>query len=205
MKKFIIYTLYCIVTCVMMQGCSACNREEFSWSLFKIVNNSNFPIMTINAELNSAGDIVVATGKHASKDPHYPSGVGMCQVYMLALNPQKSTEIGSIHLPLEDEIKAHNGLRVCFVFGVDSEYPFLFQPAAEQLLPDYLAFQELSLEWLKAHDYTINFPEDCTVNPRLHEIYNLDEFVEKYGPLKAKGWDEAWAKWLEAKQANTEQ
>ncbi len=46
---------------------------------------------------------------------------------------------------------------------------------------------------------TINFPEDCTVNPELGEIYDLDEFVELYGPLNAKGWDEVWQRWQQSK------
>ncbi|WP_295729686.1 hypothetical protein [uncultured Muribaculum sp.] len=50
------------------------------------------------------------------------------------------------------------------------------------------------------HGEVINFPEDCTVNPDLWKIYDLDKFVEWYGPLNAQGWDEVWRKWEESKR-----
>ncbi|WP_295729995.1 hypothetical protein [uncultured Muribaculum sp.] len=53
---------------------------------------------------------------------------------------------------------------------------------------------------LEAHKWTLNIPEDCTVNPDLWKIYDLDKFVEQYGPLNARGWDEVWRKWEESKQ-----
>ena len=62
----------------------------------------------------------------------------------------------------------------------------------------------LNAEWMAAHGWTINFPEDCTVNPDLWKIYDLDKFVELYGPLNAKGWDEVWQKWEESKLSGEE-
>lgn len=57
----------------------------------------------------------------------------------------------------------------------------------------------LEYDWMEAHFMKINFPEDCTVNPDLWKIYDLDKFVERYGPLNAQGWDEVWQKWEQAK------
>ena len=38
------------------------------------------------------------------------------------------------------------------------------------------------------------------MNPELGEIYDLDEFVELYGPLNAQGWDEVWQRWQQSKE-----
>lgn len=57
----------------------------------------------------------------------------------------------------------------------------------------------LDATWMTDHNYEISFPEDCTVNPDLWKIYDLDKFVKRYGPLNAQGWDEVWQKWEQAK------
>lgn len=67
-----------------------------------------------------------------------------------------------------------------------------------------IAYFNLTKNWLIEHNEVINFPEDCTVNPDLWKIYDLDKFLELYGPLNAKGWDEVWQKWEESKLSGEE-
>ena len=62
-----------------------------------------------------------------------------------------------------------------------------------------IAFFMPDTDWFLAYVHNITFPDDCTVNPDLWKIYDLDKFVERYGPLNAQGWDEVWQKWEQAK------
>ena len=68
-----------------------------------------------------------------------------------------------------------------------------------EMVTNSIGYVDMNSDWLSAHHGVIRIPEDCTVNPELGEIYDLDEFVELYGPLNAQGWDEVWQRWQQSK------
>ena len=88
---------------------------------------------------------------------------------------QKST------LNLSEELERTPGL--CIQFGLTDT----------ELSPE--EFSNVMLAYIIIH-----FPEDCTVNPDLWQLFDLDKFVELYGTLNAQGWDDVWTKWEQSNQ-----
>ena len=100
---------------------------------------------------------------------------------------QKST------LNLSEELERTPGL--CIQFGLtDTEL------SPEEFSNVMLAYITPDRDWLIEHNGIIHFPEDCTVNPDLWQLFDLDKFVELYGTLNAQGWDDVWTKWEQSNQ-----
>ncbi|QQR08575.1 hypothetical protein [Muribaculum intestinale] len=97
---------------------------------------------------------------------------------------------------LDTELKLHSNIEFHFLLEDRSEINSIDISTVKKSM----AYFRLNKQWMNDHNWTIIFPDDCTVNPDLWKICDLDAFVEKYGPLKAKGWDEVWQKWEENKR-----
>ncbi|ROT11393.1 hypothetical protein EEL42_01465 [Muribaculaceae bacterium Isolate-100 (HZI)] len=191
LRDLLLMTVICLVA---LQSCCGCEDYISYGTLWTIKNNSAITLLHFNVDTAPDGTLQVAKGYDQDGD------YGICTSYMCRHEPGGVYNVHGQHLGREDEIKYHKGLRIYFVELPETEYNFFFTPAAEALFPYYLAYREVTQEWMEAHYWHINFPDDCTVNPDLWKIYDLDAFVEKYGPLNAKGWDEVWQKWEENKR-----
>ena len=189
----------CAIILPIFTSCILCGPNTIELNeVWEVRNNGSFDIVTVTC----------VPGRNRVCPVDFVEAVKWIDSDSMALFKEQM-----IWMPLREHRETENQIRIYFVLGNNkikdslNNVNWLNPPYSEMtsLTEKAVAYHEVSVNWLLNHNQIINFPEDCTVNPRLHEIYNLDEFVEKYGPLKAKGWDEAWAKWLEAKQANTEQ
>lgn len=186
--------LMAVICLGALQSCCGCEEEPDLGRLWTITNNSNFEVLHFNVDEAPDGSLQVAKGYNS--DGEYV----ICTTYMSSQMPGRSYTPVATHLTKEEEIKQHKGLRVYFTPVPQCDISYFNTSAAEASFPYYLAYREVTQEWMEAHYWHINFPDDCTVNPDLWKICDLDAFVEKYGPLKAKGWDEVWQKWEENKR-----
>ena len=184
--KTIIRYLLTIIGCL----CTATSCPEWETELWNVNNNFNECVVGINAE-QSYGTISGCS---------FRSGYTKAFCTHLEYFPAGMTlPVIGYHTDRYNEIKMHAGLRMYFSLCLVD-----FEKNRHILVIKYaLAYIDISLEWMEAHDWTVNFPEDCTVNPDLWKIYDLDKFVELYGPLKAQGWDEVWQKWEQSKEADS--
>lgn len=169
----------CMLMSIMLSSC--CEPVE----MWTISNNATFSIQVINTYVKN-NEIFVEDAQ-----------IGPFQGIFIASGDV--TDVKSF-LSRDWAFSERPNLTLCFVpcfKGLD-EYPLL------QRCKFAAAYLPLNEQWMNNNNWNINFPEDCTVNPDLWKIYDLDKFVELYGPLNAKGWDEVWQKWEESKLSGEE-
>lgn len=141
---------------------------------------------------NWGTDIIVYT-VYENPDNIVPSGY---VVPVAAVSNGSSFSAYTINttMPANIEIKIHPETRMYFIIPFDGMDNSLtnFEQNADVNISKAVAYFVPSKKWLLKGN-TINFPEDCIVNPDLGNIFNLDEFVAQYGQLDAIGWEELWS------------
>ena len=127
----------------------------------------------------------------------YDNQILQSPVHPADVGPNSTVQVyTSLYRTIYSELKEHPETRVYFMLNGSG-----FDFSEIHNIMDYsVAYIDPEPDWLLHKLGIIIFPDDCTVNPDLWKIYDLDAFVEKYGPLKAKGWDEVWQKWEENKR-----
>ena len=110
--------------------------------------------------------------------------------------PHNSYEaLSTSNISLYSELENYPNTKIYFLISHDNISDLNVEDIVKYSVAYYYPSINAPYEWKS----TINFPEDCTVNLELGEIYDLDEFVELYGPLNAQGWDEVWQRWQQSK------
>ncbi len=169
--------IYFIILLIAMVMSGCCEAEE----MWLIRNSGSFSIQVVNTYIAN-GEVVVDE----------------CQIgpfQGIFVTPGESTDVSS-YLSRDWAFKERPGLTLYFIPCFEG----LDKVTINERLKYAVANIPMNKQWMEANDWTINFPEDCTVNPELGEIYDLDEFVELYGPLNAQGWDEVWQRWQQSKE-----
>ena len=143
--KLMIYSI-CTLISVIMGGC--CEPEE----MWTIANHAKFSVQVINT-YGKGNEIVVEEAQ-----------IGPFQGIFIASDGV--TDVTSF-LNRDWAFSERPGLALYFVpcfEGLD-EYPL------SQRWKFAVASFPLDKQWMNNHDWHINFPEDCTVNPDLWKIY----------------------------------
>lgn len=161
-----------VIPSLMLSSCVLRAPDNSPVTLWYIDNR--FDSELISVTINGSGESVSATGLVDVFAQIEPKGIYAAKSYgsIMDLTTQSQTKIYFI-IPCE---------------GYDYDD---WCRAIEYAV----AHAEVSYDWFVEHKNILRFPEDCIVNPNLGELYDLDEFVEQYGPLNAQGWDEVWHRW----------
>ena len=175
------FIIAAICLMIVVQGCPAEPVNGVSW--------------TVNNDFSS--EIILYTvyesdGKFAPSTYTNPVSVIQAQGTLRVYDDYGSKPDGYV------EVKSHPDMKMYFTIPYEGIDPYDINAG----ISHYVACRTFEdLDWYCLHLAIINFPEDCTVNPDLWKIYDLDKFVELYGPLKAQGWDDVWQKWEQSKEA----
>ncbi|WP_300301196.1 hypothetical protein [uncultured Muribaculum sp.] len=178
MSMRIIKIMLCSAFVLMTMIMGSCCEPEEMWT---IGNHAKFSVQVINTYIKNNETVV------------------------------EEAQIGpfqGIYIASDDVVDVTSFLNRDWAFSERPGLTLYFVPCFEGLdeypLSERWKFAAASIvlneQWMSSHDWHINFPEDCVVNPDLWKLYDLDKFVEWYGPLNAQGWDEVWSKWEESKR-----
>lgn len=101
----------------------------------------------------------------------------------------------TLELRRDEELDEHPELTMYFVLPTEAIGSDL-----SRLRERYVARVTPTREWMEEHGWTVRFPDDTEVNPRLGDIYDLDKMVDYYGPFNAIGWDTLWTQWQQSRK-----